>query len=88
MSSPTRLPRLLPLALCLATLGACGQKGNLYEPDKGITVSPSATPAAPAPSTGTTGDAAPVSPTAPASPDRSDEARKRVPRAPTPAESK
>jgi predicted small lipoprotein YifL len=92
MTSPTRLSHWLSLSLCLGALAACGQKGNLYEPDTGITVAPRSSPAAaapaPAPATGQTGDAAPVSPTAPASPDRSDEARKRVPRTPTPAEAK
>jgi len=62
--------RLLLIALVLP-LAACGQKGNLYEPDKGITVEPTTT-----------------APDAPASPDRSDEGRKRIPRTPTPAESK
>lgn len=84
-----------PLVLaCLSLLAACGQKGPLYQSDEGVAVAPQASPAAPAPapvpapatSSGT--DAATVAPTAPASPDRSDEARKRIPQAPAPAESR
>jgi len=85
--------RLTALA-ALLLLAACGQQGPLYQPDEGVRAVPKSSPAAPANApapaagTGVDGATAPEAPLAPASPDRSDEARKRVPRTPTPAESR
>jgi len=57
MSSSRPILRLLPVALALLLLGACGNKGDLVKP----TPKPTTPPATPAP-------AAPATPATPATP--------------------